>query len=97
MGTDEEKNLRWQENRIEVFSLEYSAELFEQAKKSMQARDKLVLANTGLVWSVVKKYRSRGYEEEDVFQIGCIGLMKAIDRFDQSFGVRFSTYAVPIE
>ncbi len=80
-----------------MFSLEYSAELFEQTRVGdAQARDRLVLANTGLVWSIVKKYRGRGYEEEDLFQIGCIGLMKAIDRFDQSFGVRFSTYAVPM-
>lgn len=61
-----------------------------------QAEDQLVLDNTGLVWSVVKKYRGRGYEQEDLFQIGCIGLMKAIDRFDQTFGVCFSTYAVPM-
>ena len=67
-----------------MFSLECLSKLFEQARNgNAQARDQLVLDNTGLVWSVVKKYRGRGYEQEDLFQIGCIGLMKAIDRFDQ--------------
>lgn len=69
-----------------MFSLECLSKLFEQARNgNAQARDQLVLDNTGLVWSVVKKYRGRGYEQEDLFQIGCIGLMKAIDRFDQTF------------
>ena len=81
-----------------MFSLECLSKLFEQARNgNAQARDQLVLDNTGLVWSVVKKYRGRGYEQEDLFQIGCIGLMKAIDRFDQTFGVCFSTYAVPMK
>ena len=80
-----------------MFSLECLSKLFEQARNgNAQARDQLVLDNTGLVWSVVKKYRGRGYEQEDLFQIGCIGLRKAIDRFAQTFGVCFSTYAVPM-
>ncbi|MCL2619357.1 MAG: RNA polymerase sporulation sigma factor SigF [Defluviitaleaceae bacterium] len=60
------------------------------------ARDTLVTENTGLVWSVVKRFAGRGYELEDLFQIGAIGLMKCIDKFDISFGVKFSTYAVPM-
>lgn len=80
-----------------MFSLEYPSELFAKVKEgNTTERNSLVLANTGLVWSVVKKYRNKGYEEEDLFQIGCIGLMKAVDRFDPSFGVQFSTYAVPM-
>lgn len=72
-------------------------ELFDRVHGGdAQARETLVLSNTGLVWSVVKKYRNRGYDAEDLFQIGCIGLMKAIDRFDPSYGVQFSTYAVPM-
>ena len=56
-----------------MFSLECLSKLFEQARNgNAQARDQLVLDNTGLVWSVVKKYRGRGYEQEDLFQIGCI-------------------------
>lgn len=60
------------------------------------ARDKLAEDNMGLVWSVVKKFTNRGYEADDLFQIGCIGLLKAIDKFDFSYGVKFSTYAVPM-
>ena len=62
-----------------------------------EAREKLILDNVGLVWSVVKRFMNRGYESEDLFQIGSIGLMKAVDKFDLSYDVKFSTYAVPIE
>ena len=58
------------------------------------ARDKLVLENIGLVYSVSRRFAGRGYELEDINQIGTIGLIKAIDKFDDSFDVRFSTYAV---
>ena len=61
------------------------------------ARDKLILENTGLIWSIVKRFTNRGYEAEDLFQIGSIGLLKAIDKFDLGYDVKFSTYAVPIE
>ncbi|ATY84747.1 RNA polymerase sporulation sigma factor SigF [Kyrpidia spormannii] len=60
------------------------------------ARETLVLFNQRLVWSVVQRFLGRGYEPEDLFQIGCIGLMKAIDKFDLSYDVKFSTYAVPM-
>ena len=71
--------------------------LIEQSQKgSMAARDQIVAQNTGLVWSVVKKFANRGYDLEDLFQIGSIGLIKCIDKFDTSFGVKFSTYAVPM-
>ena len=80
-----------------MFSLECLSKLFEQARNgNAQARDQLVLDNTRLVWSVVKKYRGRGYEQEDLFQIGCIGLIKAIDNFNLDMDVAFSTYAVPM-
>ena len=61
-----------------------------------EARDTLVLANQRLVWAVVQRFLGRGYDADDLFQIGCIGLMKAIDKFDLSFDVKFSTYAVPM-
>lgn len=61
-----------------------------------QARDQLVQENTGLVWSIVRRFAQRGVEMEDLFQIGAIGLIKAIDKFDMKFDVRFSTYAVPM-
>ncbi|AGA58043.1 MAG: RNA polymerase sporulation sigma factor SigF [Thermobacillus sp.] len=60
------------------------------------ARDKLVQANIRLVWSVVQRFLNRGYEPEDLFQIGCIGLLKSVDKFDLSYDVKFSTYAVPM-
>lgn len=61
-----------------------------------EARDRLVLENVGLVWSIVKRFTGRGCETEDLFQIGSIGLMKAIDHFDLSMEVKLSTYAVPL-
>lgn len=60
------------------------------------AQDKIVNDNLGLVYSIVKKFSGRGYETEDLIQIGCLGLTKAILRFDTSFDVNFSTYAVPM-
>ncbi|GGE10851.1 RNA polymerase sigma factor [Marinithermofilum abyssi] len=60
------------------------------------ARDRLVKHNIRLVWSVVQRFLNRGYEAEDLFQIGCIGLLKAVDKFDLSYDVKFSTYAVPM-
>lgn len=60
------------------------------------ARDALIDKNTGLVWSVARRFRNRNVETEDLFQIGCLGLIKAVDKFDYSFNVQFSTYAVPM-
>ncbi len=60
------------------------------------ARDRLVTENFGLIWSIVRRFTGRGYEPEDLFQIGSIGLMKAIDKFDLTYEVKFSTYAVPM-
>lgn len=72
-------------------------ELLKQAHSGDKAaRDTLVQENLGLVWSIVRRFTNRGYELEDLFQIGSIGLMKAIDKFDISFEVKFSTYAVPM-
>lgn len=61
-----------------------------------EARTQLVKENIGLIWCVAKRYFGRGVEEDDLFQIGSIGLLKAIDRFDLQFEVKFSTYAVPM-
>lgn len=60
------------------------------------ARELLVNSNIRLVWSVVQRFINRGYEPDDLFQIGCIGLLKAVDKFDLSYDVKFSTYAVPM-
>ncbi len=61
-----------------------------------KAREQLVEENMGLVWSIVKRFSGRGTDMEDLFQIGAMGLIKAIDKFDTSFEVKFSTYAVPM-
>ncbi len=60
------------------------------------AREVLIENNLGLVRHIVKRFVGRGYDLEDLFQIGCIGLMKSIDKFDLQMGVKFSTYAVPL-
>lgn len=60
------------------------------------ARDKLVADNMGLIWSIVRRFAGRGHEMEDLFQIGSIGLLNARDKFDLSYDVKFSTYAVPM-
>ena len=59
------------------------------------AMTKLVNDNQGLIWSIVRRFKDRGYEIEDLYQIGCLGFIKAIKRFDETFDVRLSTYAVP--
>ena len=61
-----------------------------------EAREKLVTDNLGLIWNIIKRFKGRGTEQEDLFQIGCIGMIKAIDNFDISLNVQFSTYAVPM-
>ncbi len=75
-------------------------EVKELIKRSQQgdqeARDALVQKNMRLVWSVVQRFLNRGYEADDLFQIGCIGLLKSVDKFDLSYDVKFSTYAVPM-
>ena len=61
-----------------------------------EAREKLVTDNLGLIWNIIKRFKGRGIEQEDLFQIGCIGLIKAIDNFNLDMDVAFSTYAVPM-
>ena len=72
-------------------------ELIKLSKQGdKEARDRVVTENMGLVWSIVRRFSNRGHELEDLFQIGSIGLIKAIDKFDDSYEVKFSTYAVPM-
>lgn len=85
----------------EASQRKYSDEEIRQLIASSQSgdtasRDALVLTNQRLVWAVVQRFLGRGYEPDDLFQIGCIGLMKAVDKFDLSYDVKFSTYAVPM-
>lgn len=60
-----------------------------------EAMERLVENNKGLIWNIVKRFTGRGYETEDLYQIGCMGFIKAMKRFDTSFEVQVSTYAVP--
>ena len=59
------------------------------------AEERLIVENSRLIWSVVRRYIGRGAEQEDLYQLGCIGFLKAIHGFDPDFGTQFSTYAVP--
>ncbi len=72
-------------------------ELIQRAQSGdKEARDRLVSENLGLVHTIVRRFEHRGHDREELFQIGCIGLMKAIDHFDLTLQLAFSTYAVPL-
>lgn len=71
-------------------------ELISRAQRGdEQATELLVTENSGLIWSVAKRFLGRGVEAEDLYQLGCLGFLKAVDGFDFGFGTQFSTYAVP--
>ena len=81
----------------EDYNYNQNSELLSLAKKGdNDAMNKLIEMNLPLVASISKKFLNRGYEYEDIFQIGSIGLVKAINNFDLNFNVKFSTYAVPM-
>lgn len=86
------------DNRTETRTIEErTLQLLIRARNGdADAQNTMVQENLGLVWSVLKRFRGRDAETEDLFQIGCIGLVKAIKKFDPSFEVCFSTYAVPM-
>lgn len=84
-------------SELRAISNETTMELLKKTKEGdEEAREKLVYGNLLLVLSVIKKFTNRGENLDDLFQVGCMGLLKAIDNFDVSHGVRFSTYAVPM-
>lgn len=60
-----------------------------------EAGRRLVTENSGLIWSVARRFFGRGIDTDDLYQLGCIGFLKAVNGFDESFGTQFSTYAVP--
>ena len=77
--------------------MERTLELIRRSQDGeKEARETLIEENMGLVWSMVRRFANRGVEMEDLFQIGSIGLLKAVDKFDMSYDVKFSTYAVPM-
>ena len=84
-------------NDLEVLSNEEMIKLFQLVKEGdLQAREMLASGNLKLVLSILKRFNNKYDNMDDLFQIGCVGLMKAIDNFDLSFNVKFSTYAVPM-
>ena len=84
-------------SKLPVLTNEEKMELFEKIKQGdTKARETFIGGNLRLVLSVIQRFASRGENPDDLFQIGCIGLIKAIDNFDTSHNVRFSTYAVPM-
>ena len=84
-------------SKLKVLSEKEKNELLEKVSKGdMKAREELINGNLRLVLSVIQKFTGRGESPDDLFQVGCIGLIKAIDNFSSEFGVRFSTYAVPM-
>ena len=73
-----------------------SEELIQLAQSGdNDAAEKLVSDNSGLIWAVARRFLGRGVETDDLYQLGCMGFLKAVEGFDQSFGTQFSTYAVP--
>lgn len=77
--------------------MECTFELIRQSQAGdKEAKEQLIKMHSGLIWNVVRRFMGRGYETEDLYQIGAIGLIRAIDKFDFEYEVQFSTYAVPL-
>lgn len=77
--------------------MEQTFELIRQSQAGDKAaKEQLLMMHSGLIWNVVRRFMGRGYETEDLYQIGAIGLIRAIDKFDFEYDVKFSTYAVPL-
>jgi RNA polymerase sporulation-specific sigma factor len=84
-------------SNLPVLKAEEKEELFEKLMQGdEEARRKFIFGNLRLVLSVIQRFNNRGENADDLFQVGCIGLIKAIDNFDVSHNVKFSTYAVPM-
>lgn len=84
-------------SKLKVLKNEETMELLKKTKQGdKKAREELIAGNLRLVLSVIQKFTNRGENADDLFQVGCIGLMKAIDNFDINLQVRFSTYGVPM-
>jgi len=75
------------ENKVE--------DILKAQSGNKEVMSKIILENSSLIWSIVSRFKDRGYESQDLYQIGCIGFIKSIKRFDANFEVKLSTYAVP--
>lgn len=83
--------------KLKTLTAEEKNELLKKSKSGdLHAREELISGNMRLVLSIIQRFGSRGEDADDLFQVGCIGLIKAIDNFDLDVGVKFSTYAVPM-
>ncbi len=83
--------------KLTTLSDEEKSELLRRTKDGdTKARDRLIDGNLKLVLSIIQRFISRGENPDDLFQVGCVGLIKAIDNFDTTLDVKFSTYAVPM-
>lgn len=74
---------------------DFGEELRAAQRGDREAAGRLLEQNTGLIWSVARRYFGRGAEAEDLYQLGCLGFLKAVEGFDPAYGTQFSTYAVP--
>ena len=84
-------------SKLRVLTNKENKELFEQMNKGdKEAREKIISGNLRLVLSVIQRFGGRGENADDLFQIGCVGLIKAIDNFDTTLDIQLSTYAVPM-
>lgn len=84
-------------NKLKVLSNKEMAKLFDEYKSGNEtAKEELINGNLKLVLSIISKFRNKDLDMNDLFQVGCIGLIKAVDNFDPGYGVMFSTYAVPL-
>lgn len=91
------ESCKLKQNTYELLEHDETIKLIQRSQNGdEEAKAKLVSHNLGLVKSVLKRFLNRGYDAEDLYQIGCMGLVKAIQKFDTSFDVKFSTYAVPM-
>ncbi len=83
--------------KLPVLKNDEKKALFDRILKGdTEAREEYIYGNLRLVLSVIQRFNNRGESADDIFQVGCIGLIKAIDNFDVTQGVKFSTYAVPM-
>lgn len=84
-------------NSLKVLNNKDMSELFKKFKSGdTNAKEELINGNLKLVLSIISKFRGKEIDMNDLFQVGCVGLIKAVDNFDESYGVMFSTYAVPL-
>ena len=84
-------------DEFKPLTIDETNELLRQAKNGeKQAKERLIQGNFPLIKSIIKNYQNKGVDYEDLYQIGCVGFLKAINNFNESFDVKFSTYAVPM-